>query len=379
MSRRRVLIVETQIKQYRLRFFQELGARLAEQDVDLKILYSAAHGQERAKRDTVELDDGLGIKVPTVWLLGGRVLIQPVWRHARDADLVITEQGNKLLFNYVLLLLSQLGVKRIAFWGHGYNHQARGRSVSEWLKRKLVRRVDWWFAYTDGVARYLVEQGVDPDTISVLQNTIDTTELANALAAIDPGARAATREQLGIPHGARVGLFCGSLYADKKLGFLLEAAREVHARIPGFHLIIVGDGPDRPRVERAARELSYVHYVGATFGAARAAYFANADVFMMPGLVGLAVVDAFASGLPVLTTDVPLHGPEIEYVRDGVNGVMTRHDPQAYAQATIEVLSDETRLHAMRDAALATARGLTLDHMVDAFARGVLQALQART
>jgi glycosyltransferase involved in cell wall biosynthesis len=375
MSPRRVLIVETQMKQYRQRFFTELAGRLAQQGVELRILYSAAHGAERTKRDTVELDGDIGIKVPGLWLFGNRVLFQPIWRYVRTADLVITEQGNKLLFNYVLLVLSRLGVKRIAYWGHGYNHQASGSGISEWLKRKLVDRVDWWFAYTDGVARYLVDHGVARDTISVLYNTIDTSELSTAISTLDSASRAATRARLGIPEHARVGLFCGSLYTEKKLAFLIESARYIRARIAGFHLVVVGDGPDRATVERASRELPYVHYVGAAFGPARASYFAIADVFMMPGLVGLAVVDAFAAGLPVLTTDVPLHSPEIEYVADGVNGVMTRHDTAAYGDATIEVLSDANRLERMGHAALEMARSLTLDRMVAAFADGVVRGL----
>ena len=375
MSRRRVLIIETQIKQYRERFFVELARRLALENVDLKVLYSAAYGAERTKRDTIDLAPELGIKVPGVWLFGGRLLVQPVLQHVREADLVITEQGNRLLFNYVLLGMSQLGLKRIAFWGHGYNHQARGRSVSEWLKRRLVSRVDWWFAYTEGVARYLAGHGVDADTITVVQNTIDTSELGASLAEIDEVGRDRIRAQLGIPRTSPVALFCGSLYADKKLGFLIDAIRAVQREIPAVHLVVVGDGPDRALVEAAAAELPYVHCIGPAFGPERAAYFAIADVFLMPDLVGVAIVDAFAAGLPVVTTDAPLHGPEIEYVRPGENGVITRHVTGDYSAAVTALVSDRQQLGALRRGARATAARLTLSHMVDAFADGIVRAL----
>ena len=53
--------------------------------------------------------------------------------------------------------------------------------------------------------------------------------------------------------GAPVGLYCGSLYPDKRLDLLLAAAEKVHEKHPGFRLVVVGDGPSRPFVTDAAR------------------------------------------------------------------------------------------------------------------------------
>lgn len=50
----------------------------------------------------------------------------------------------------------------------------------------------------------------------------------------------------------------------------------------------------------------------------------NADVHVIAGEVGLAIVHGFAFGLPMITCrptpDGPYHGPEIEYLKDGYNG-----------------------------------------------------------
>src|SRR5262249_22249958 len=153
------------------------------------------------------------IEVPGVWLLGDRVFVQLAWGAIRDAELVVIDQGNKHAFNYLLLALSRLGLKRVAYWGHGYNHQAGAHGASAWLKRRLLTHVDWWFAYTAGVGRYLVGQGVDPGIITVVQNTIDTDELAEAVRAHGDDDGREVRRRLGIADDARVGLFCGSLYA----------------------------------------------------------------------------------------------------------------------------------------------------------------------
>jgi glycosyltransferase involved in cell wall biosynthesis len=375
---RSVLILATEVKKYRGAFLGELATRLRRDDITLKVAYCKPNGLERTRSDSLELPPELGIEVPGVWLLGRRVFMQLAWRAIRDADLVVMEQANKHALNYLLLALSGLGRKRVAYWGHGYSHQARAPRVSEWIKRKLVTRVDWWFAYTGEVGRYLAGQGVDPDIITVVQNTIDTRELAQAVRAHGDADRRAIRRRLGIADQAHVGLFCGSLYAEKKLDLLIAAAQRIRERRPDFALIIVGDGPAREAMRAAAAHHSFVHYVGPAFGPERAAYFAISDVFLIPGVVGLAIVDAFTAGLPVFATEIRGSGPEIEYLEPGINGVMTSQDAEAYAAAVCRVLDDPDQLARMREAARATAARLTLAHMVEAFATGVVRCFEAR-
>jgi glycosyltransferase involved in cell wall biosynthesis len=374
---RHVLILEAQLKQYRRPFVGKLAERLRRDDIVLKVAYSPPNRAERMKSDSVELPAEIGIEVPGVWLLGGRLLVQLACAAIRDADLVIVDQGNKHAINYLLLALSGLGRKRVAYWGHGYNHQARAPGVSEWLKRKLVNRVDWWFAYTAGVARYLADQGVDPGIITVVQNTIDTRELAEAVRAHGDDDRRVVRRRLGIAADAHVGLFCGSLYADKKLDLLVAATRQIRERRPDFELVVVGDGPGRDAMRAAGARLPFVHYVGPAFGVDRAAYFAISQVFLNPGVIGLSIVDAFTIGLPVFTTDVRGSGPELEYLDPDVNGVITAQDAGAYAAAVCRVLDHPDELACMREAARATAARLTLAHMVEAFATGIARCLEA--
>jgi glycosyltransferase involved in cell wall biosynthesis len=89
-------------------------------------------------------------------------------------------------------------------------------------------------------------------------------------------------------------------------------------------------------------------------------------------------VDAFTAALPVFATDIVGSGPEHEYLEPEINGMMTSQDPAAYAAAVCRVLDDPGRLARMRDAARATAARLTLTHMVEAFATGIVGCLEAR-
>ena len=233
------------------------------------------------------------------------------------------EQANRLLVNYLLLAAHRLLRCKLAYWGHGRNLQAAGSPPArERIKRRLAGAVDWWFAYTRLSGDTVAAAGFPRGRITVVQNSVDTRGLQEAVRATDAAQRSMLKAALDIPTDD-VGIYCGGMYGHKKLDFLLAACREVHARVPGFHMILVGDGPMQGTVERAARSHPWIHYVGSKFGPERGPYFAISRVMLMPGLVGLAIIDSFAAGTPIFTTDAPVHSPEIAYLENGVNGIMT--------------------------------------------------------
>jgi glycosyltransferase involved in cell wall biosynthesis len=97
----------------------------------------------------------------------------------------------------------------------------------------------------------------------------------------------------------------------------------------------------------------------------------------MPGLVGLNVVDGFALGLPTVTTDIDWHSPEIEYLEDGINGLVVHGDPtpDEYAEAVVNLLQDTKTLARITQAAEDSIEMLSIEQMVENFADGVVQAL----
>jgi glycosyltransferase involved in cell wall biosynthesis len=100
-----------------------------------------------------------------------------------------------------------------------------------------------------------------------------------------------------------------------------------------------------------------------------------ADVFLLPGAVGLAILDSFAAGLPLLTTELPDHGPEISYLSPGSNGLITAHDPQSYADATIDLLRSPQKLARLRSGAIASSSLHSIENMAENFRLGILDCL----
>jgi len=368
---RRVCIVQAVAKHYRRPFFDALHARLQSEGVALTVIYSDPNEHEAARKDAVDLPVSYGHKVRAYWSIGDRVLYQNCLKLARRADLVIVEQASKHVVNYVLGVMRKVGLVRMAYWGHGRNWQHDGTPWMEPVKHRLLSEADWWFAYTERVARYVVDSGFSPERVTVVQNSIDVTAFGEAVEGVTAAQRQMLRKQLGIPAEAPVGLFCGSMHALKKLGFLIEAAVSIRARVPDFHLVLVGAGPEEAIAREAAAAYGWIHHAGPLFAADKAVHFAVADLFLCPGLVGLALLEAFAAGLPLFTTDIPVHSPEIDYLTDSVTGAITEHVPASYAEVVSACLRDRASLVRMSEAARAASRRYGLEPMVDNFARGV--------
>lgn len=365
------------MKQYRVPFYMKLHRALESSGIDLRVAYSAPIGADISKGDSCDLSPPIGIKVKVYQLFGGKLLFQPLLRQVADADLVIVDQANKHILNSILVGLSRLKLKKVGFWGHGRNRQGRSSSLPERIKRHTVSWVDWWFAYTSGVREYVKCLGMRGDRITTVNNSIDTSGLRKALAEVTPSDIQSMRNELGIDERDLVGLYCGGLYPDKHLNFLIEAAILIHAKVPQFRLLVLGGGPEFPKVASAARKKPFIAAIGPCFGSKKACCFRLASVFLMPGLVGLAVVDAFAAGLPLITTNVPIHSPEIEYLEDGVNGFMVQPDLSAYADCVAHLLSSPDLLRRMSEGATRSAAKYSIESMVENFRTGIVQCLTA--
>jgi glycosyltransferase involved in cell wall biosynthesis len=371
----KVLIIQAEMIQYRVPFFTKLHSALKEDGIDLTVAYSNPRSKT-GKNDNCELLQAPGAKVQGYWVLGGRALYQPLLREVAAADLVIAQEANRLLLNYLLAVLSKFGMKRVAFWGYGENKDAKPSDFSELLRRRLAHEVDWYFAYTRGAAKNLASRGLPAETITTVGNAIDTRKLAELIEGIGQDELSLKKREFSIEENACIGLFCGVLHPDKGIGFLLEAAQAIRAKLPRFHLIVMGGGPEEEKVRTMSKKWPWIHGVGPRFGIEKAIFFKLADVFLLPGYVGLAILDSFAAGLPLLTTDIPYHRPEIEYLDPGSNGLMTEHDVEKYAAEIVSLFSNPALLRKLSDGALATARRYSIDTMVENFRVGVLAFLE---
>jgi len=232
-------------------------------------------------------------------------------------------------------------------------------------------------AYTKSTADLVRESGFPPDRITIVQNAIDTEELGSALRGVTQAELSRLRAHLSLPND-HVAMYCGGMYAGKQLEFLIEACQIIRKRISDFHVIFIGNGPEQGKIERAAQEHDWIHYVGQKFGLDRAVYFRASRALLMPGLVGLAIVDSFVAGTPLFTTDLQAHSPEISYLEHGTNGVMTPFTVNHYGDAVAQFFESEEMQTRLREGCQRSADVYTFEHFVERFASGIINCLGAK-
>lgn len=358
---------------YRRPFHEKLRELLAGHDVDYRVFYCAPRGENLKKNDTVEIP--WGYKVPLKQWSGFEY--QAALAEILRYDLVIVQQENKLALNYILNIASMLGLMKLAYFGHGRNFQSRNPDgLGERFKRFWATKVNWWFGYTDETRRHIETLGFPPDRITVFNNAVDTSEVRRLADSVSPERLEQLRAELGII-GTHVGVFVGGIYPDKRMPFLVEAGDAIRNQLPDFELLVIGGGSDLPVIEKLAQSRPWIRVLGPRFGREKIELMMLGQIFMMPGLVGLAILDAGTVGLPMATTRFPWHSPEIAYLRPDVNGIMVDdwENPVAYGNAVAEILGNPTRLAAMRDSARELGRTHTIEAMAERFTGGVLKAL----
>ena len=371
-ARKRVLIIQEHLPHYRVPFFEQLRYLLDERNIQLDLAYSAG-GTSKLLTGSLPWARA----VPTARWRG--LVYQHVIGLAKKADLVIVPQEVKYISLAWLFAHRAASRIKLAFWGHGQNMQTRNpNSLPEKAKRLLSARVDWWFAYNERSASVVRELGFPVDRITLVQNAIDTKHLIEARSALTPETIETAKISLDID-STNVAIYTGGLYAEKRIPFLLESAAKVRARLPDFHLIIIGGGPQKDLLIEAARNSDRVHYLGPKNDIDKLPFSAISKVSLMPGLVGLGVLDSFALGVPLITTAYPYHSPEIQYLRDGVNGIIVNdwESSDAYANAVVYLLQNDQEREFMASEGRKTAEFYTIENMVENFTQGILAALRS--
>lgn len=372
---KKVLVIQRAIVQYRVDFWNRLKVNLEKHGIELTLLYGKFKNENALKNDEAELEWATFVPNHTYRIANIELNWQTCLPYLKGKDLIIVEQANRNLINYFLHFKRLFSSQKLAYWGHGRNQQINKHSVRNKFKNFFITRCDWWFAYTENVKQYLISNSFQEDKITCVQNAIDTISLSESYENISGTSIKSLKSKLGISSN-RVGIFCGGIYKEKRIDFLLEACDKIKKKIPDFHMIVIGSGTEADKIVKAAKIRPWVHYLGSIFNLEKVRYFKIASVYMMPGLVGLGVLDSFALETPLVTTDYLYHSPEIEYLENGANGLITEDDIDAYVAAVIEIMKNEKIRQQLVEGCRRSSAKYTLEQMVDNFTSGIINCLE---
>ncbi len=207
----------------------------------------------------------------------------------------------------------------------GVKHVLAGeRCVDPWkgtwqlmIDRALAKRTDRIVTNSSGVKEFYLSRGLPTEKFAVIPNGIQATPTTN------PVSREKLLAELSLPANARLIGAVGRLWPQKRVKDLIWAADLLKSTRDDTHLLIVGDGPQRLRLERYREQnqiVDRVHFLGERDDVPR----------LMPHFDALwlgseyegqsnAILEAMAAGVSVVATDIPGNR---DLVVDGVTGFL---------------------------------------------------------
>ncbi len=253
---------------------------------------------------------------------------------------------------------------RLVFTEHGRNSDEPATAKRIFATRLLASRPHAIVAVSDDLRRFMTTAGFPEDRIEVLHNGIDPLT--------EPGAedRLRARRDLAIPDHAFVVGTVARLDPVKNLGTLLEAFATFHAQVAEARLVVIGDGPERTRLEWMISEHGLapaVHLAGHRSDAR--ALLPSFDVYVNSSVtegISLTLLEAMAARLPTVATRV---GGTPEVVVDGMTGVLVpAREPAAMAAALADLHDRPDARRAFGEAGRARiVDQFSIDRMMQAY------------
>jgi glycosyltransferase involved in cell wall biosynthesis len=363
-------IYQTRIPKYRELFFKRLIQLGMLDNITYKIIVSS----DRQKKFNFESDMNLNIvekKTRVLNLRGREFHFQLSSLTGSDADLVICEYGLKNFIVYWFLFIKK--PKNFAFWGHGQTETKSSWKVEKFVRKKLLQRAKFFFAYTKACASKLMEIDYPKSRIQIVNNSIDTGALIEGIKVITDLQIKSFRNALGLEPSDIVLIYIGSLEKEKRLKFLLDAFQLISYKRPLAKLFIYS--PDYFDSLKYRNKLKKVFVMGEADIDRKVRLALTSTALLNPGRVGLIAVDSFAMGVPIITTDWKFHAPEYSYLNNA-NSITTRDTLEEYVDGCLSLIDEAELRNKLVNGCKQSVDLFSIESMAKNFHLGVLKALE---
>jgi len=282
------------------------------------------------------------------------------WLSDWNPGALIVEANPRYLSTPAAIKWMQRQGRPVIGWGLGappLSGHLSGLRQKGWAR--FLNRFDALVAYSQRGADEYTAYGIPREKIFVAHNAV------SAQPKTLPNSRPSTVDRLTI-------LFVGRLQARKRIDSLLRACAEMPGPQP--RLMIIGDGPERDNLEHIAGQVyPSAEFIGAKHGDDLKPYFAEADLFILPGTGGLAVQEAMSYGLPVIVAKGD--GTQDDLVRAENGWQIPPGDEKALITTMKDALSDVVRLRTMgAESFRIVSEEINLEKMVEVFVRALNSA-----
>lgn len=166
----------------------------------------------------------------------------------------------------------------------------------------------------------------------------------------------------------RTVLNLGRLDPEKNVGAVIEAFLAAEQKMPNIQLVIVGDGVDRPRLEKIAKKSANIHFLGRIMPPDLYEIYKLGDVFATASEIetqGIVLIEAAATGLPLIAVD---KGAVSEVCINGENGFLCRPgDVSEISEAMVKILSNDKLRKSFSEKSIKIAKEHDFENTLDKF------------
>ena len=328
---------------YQRQLFSALAAR---EGVQLQIFYCSATASDRAwHTERLESYETI-LSGWTLTSVGTFAHLNPGVISAlskADADLFVVSDYSAPTVQLAMHYLT-LTNRPWVFWGE-LPGLSRRRAVGSWVRRRLQAPLGASVAIA----------GIGSRAVEAYKALFPGKPVFNVPYFCDLGRYQAARVRAGWRNGASVDvLFSGQLILRKGVDILLTAFLQLATHNAGIRLLLLGDGPERMRLEAAVPDSlkERVVFLGHREPLDLPEVFASADVFCLPSRHdgwGVVVNEALGAGLPVIVSDAVGAGRDL--VKEGMNGVIVPAGDVAALAGALEQIAADSAVRARYAAA----------------------------
>ena len=384
MNSTKLLVLQRVLPHYRTGIFM----RLKERFPGLTVAYGDPRKNEPLKNDSSRLPDFFR-KLRNIYPAGSPNIFASdcsrlIIKLRPEVVVSVFNTGNLNLYK-MLILRKMLGF-RLILWSFGYD-PARGfdpaNSFSDKIRLWLTNSADAVIFYWDKGKKVVENITGSLPHFFVAPNTLDTSGLEALRMEFDGIGRNMIKRELGVREDHHF-VYVGRLICDKQVDHLVRAFGSLNKRIGNCRLTIIGDGPERNKLERASEaaggNVIFAGEITDDRDVGKWLYISNALV--MPGRLGLSVVHSFCFGTPVISQkkDSYFHGEGIGYLKDGINGMLAEDGNAEDLELKMERLITEPEVNdeMRRNALLTVANECSVQKFVEGFESAVNYAMERK-
>lgn len=246
-------------------------------------------------------------------------------------------------------------------WNRYTHYFLKGKVVTPKMMERATKifgnGVDYLVAPTAKVEKELRSYGVKKP-IKVVPSGVDVGEFSKA--------KKGFLRSLTHLEDEPILLYVGRLGEEKSVDFLIKSFKEILEREKNTHLVIVGDGPDRKKLEAQSRKLKVdknTHFLGDIDKNEMFKIYKDATVFVFASTSetqGLVFPEALASGVPVVAVSDPAAA-----IEDSKNGFIVRKDPSEFALKTLAIIKNTQLRREMSENAIETSGKFSVKATID--------------